>query len=96
MNLESRLINGSIEIVVYKQMACDRDRLYGTIYVKFDDPNTGKFHEYPGFAIEKFRHCVPIIGIIMSFPYCHRSCTITVQKAQSSSNLLLLLPYISQ
>lgn len=92
MNLESLLRNGSIEIVIYKQMACGNDPFYGTTYVKLDDPNTGKFHEYPGFAIEKFRNCLPIIGIIISFPYCHRSFTITVKRAQSPANLLLLLP----
>ena len=51
-------------------------------FFRFADPDAPKSRKNLHVVREELYNCAPIIAVVKRFPYCHKYCTITVQREQ--------------
>ena len=80
-DIGDKLINGLIGTVKHLDRVKDNNTPFGTIYVKFDDPQAGnKLKDRR--LLDELKECVPIKPISKRFPYKHRGTTIIAERKQ--------------
>ena len=86
-DIGDKLINGLIGTVKHLDRVKDNNTPFGTIYVKFDDPQAGNKLK-DRHLLDEFKECVPIKPISKRFPYKNK---VRLSLLKENNFLLFLL-----